>query len=753
MRALVAVVVVVSAGIAHADTAADVARSAARLDYAAAAARLEADARKHPAGAADALTNALAFRAAAGDDKRAAIDGEAAFRAARAMGDRDGAAVIARSLVAVYGRLGKDTPAVLDRALALTADSELDQRAFLAAKRAAQLWAASCPVPLWEGLCVKVDRVAPELLPNFVAAAAPAVGARCPGARLRLVPVARKKPLVDAAFAQLIRVEGLIDFDRLAAEGVTRDVSFAVATAMLYQADQRLEDALRATAPVDDLAELRTHEAIDLRNVYAFPLHAANAQLEIAAAFRLALVPQVLGDDVAGAIVPAGEAPDAFCASRAREAAPLRAAARATYDQCLKTAGEGAVLGPWTTACVRERAQLDVLATPPLLESLPPFAYELPEPVAEPPPALRADAPATVAEARAAFDAADRTGWNAAACSTVPTTLAAIANTQPDELDYQELAGLAAEHCHRWEPALRFYDRAAEHGSVAAQLDRATVQWILGDRATALATWRSIAAGDPSRFGAQFGLALAGLDGVLAHAPLPAKDAATVRTQIAVAKGLAKTRDARAAAAGAAGILAASIAPAQRGAAAYELEDVADDAHALQTRPWLWVALGAFERDTGRFERVAAEVPDDLVAQYDRALSLLAVGAGKAAEPLLARAAALGSIYDRAVAAGVLARQLGRFEVARKAYEEAILADDARPEAHEDLAILLAYVLAPRARTALEAAADLDNAALQFRAAGDVARAKRSLAERTQLPYQSLQPGELDSPSRGPASP
>jgi TolA-binding protein len=354
---------------------------------------LERYARKY-AGESDAgkvMSEVVFFNKGLGDDARAIANtrffvetfgGKQPAEAADAMfslasvyekrGDTDG---LVRHLRAYLARFG--------------ATGGADRRVIAHAKIGLALWAASCPVPLVDGSCVRVVR---ERAIGRRAAQLPSEQRQCGDAsRARITVVPRDARKVTEAMAALAAAAAAWDEVAGKPGGEERGARHYYAQARLAEADRAYEAFLAIALP----ANLDFHgadPAIQHRSLQRFDAwlterkrageaaiqryeearRATDNATSIAAVARLAQIQHNQADTLFSTEIPlpvrtgqfAAEKIEAFCDRMAEHAEPLEQVAIRAYQVCLDQSKRLGWYSEWSRLCERELGQLRPLDYP-----------------------------------------------------------------------------------------------------------------------------------------------------------------------------------------------------------------------------------------------------------------------------------------------------------------------------------------------------------------------------------------------------
>ncbi len=365
--------------------------------YDKAAAVLERYARKYAgeANAAQVMSEVVFFNKGLGDDARA-IANTRFFVDTFGARQPDEAANAMFSLASVYEKRG-DTAGLVRHLRAYLerfgAAGGADRRVIAHAKIGQALWAASCPVALVDGACVRVVR---ERAIDTRASQRPADQTRCGDAtrtRLTVVPRdARKVKEAMAAFAaasaEWTRAGGKTGGDELGAR-------HHHAQGKLAEADREYEAFLAIALPANldfhkanpaiAAQSLRRFDAWFLQRKRAAELaiqrYGAARQVSdnptsIAAVARLAQILHNQADTLYSTEIPlpvrtgrfAADKVEAYCDQMAAVGTPLEDQAITAYKVCLDQSKRLGWYSQWSKLCERELGQLRPVEYPPASE-------------------------------------------------------------------------------------------------------------------------------------------------------------------------------------------------------------------------------------------------------------------------------------------------------------------------------------------------------------------------------------------------
>jgi len=648
----------------------------------------------------DALAEAIELRAALGDEaKQIALVRKLQVQFGRTRPHE--AAAATSSLSPIYERQGGDALVkhLRDylRLHGTTGSPEDTVDAY--ARLGTALWQRSCPVPLIDGLCVRLERVRPA-----ATRARPASHCGSPAAASYTV-VPRAPGLVKQAAAAFTAV---VTATPTPANATTQR---ALATALLHQADQELETYLAVRFPTGldftpDRKQVR-QASLERFNAYltrkqqlgalATTKYSAVVATKlgppmVAALGRLGMISQAMSEDLSGAEIPkalrtgefASDKIAAFCAQMTAVAKPLMKRAIDAYDLCLIRSSERGIVDAASRLCERERVRLapspfartrelqaaPAPALPILTEPAVPAGKAWPRPLAE------------------ALGKLDPRGAPIAKpiCGTLVAQLTALDNRQA-QVDARYLLGLVFARCGMVAEAKRAYERVLElqPAHPAATSNLGELAWRAGSWQAAKQLWRAALAADGKLFAARVNLASAGLRELAAMTARDPNRRALEDDVRSQASNAAAVTDHPAPLVVLALLGYASADPKHHGLAPYFLRRarLLDDGS-----PYVDLARGVIDPGVAldAFQRAAAAVPDLEEAHQDLGLTYLMLRRPDEASAELARVTTRS--YDVLVARGIAARRMARHADAEARYAEAIALDPARPEAHFNLGVL-----------------------------------------------------------------
>ena len=677
-----------------------------------AAASHEEYARKY-AGERDAfsaLSDATYFRAAIGDDAKQVDDVQFLIRT---FGQKRAteAASAHLSLVPVMERRGRDAVIehLRDYLRVFGSSGGTDRAIAVRAKLGGVLWQKACPVAGTDGLCVKDQRV--DAKP----------GTTCGGKSfLKLTVVARDAQLARQARAMLATARAL--YERSSPQDPA--AQHAVALARLALADGELESYLAVQFPTGldfdpkrerartaslerftAFVEKKQKLGASARQSYEAIVMLKEPTAAVAAAERMGQLAQSFARQLSNAEF-ARDKIAAFCDKLVEVAVPFATQAETAFEICAQKASELGILDDHARRCFSERPR-----------------YALPEQFAQPTtgpipfsvePAVRSrkQDPRPLADALAAFAAAEHRGWTPALCKQVAGKLVNVTA--------HYMAGLAFHRCGLAAEARAQYE-LVRGSHAAARSNLGELEWRAGKRDAAKQTWRAALAIDGKLYAARANLGAAML--VELGARRDAKLESAARFELASALAVSDDPAAR--------VLMATLVerdPKQQGVARYFV------AEALRVTPARAVAhvaagvqaarRGAWPHALASFKEAVRLDPAASDAHERLGLALLRIARFTEASAQLA-AAAPG--YDVHVARGVALRGLGNLAEAEAAYAKAIAIDAARPDAHVNTGL----VLERKARSGAPAAAKatLARALEAYRRGGAKQRAAELEAE------------------------
>jgi outer membrane protein assembly factor BamD (BamD/ComL family) len=327
--------------------------------------------------AAAALSDAVTYRRALGDD-RAAIRDIEYFVDTFGRRQPGEASAALFGLAAIHERAGDRGAMVrtLERYLRRFASGDrIDRRIAAHAWLGEIAWRRSCKSPLPDGMCAAVSRE-----PSDSAAAV------CGGiARPRVAAIARDRRLVARARRHLDRALELAAGNAPTIARLERDrrarVSHWTGTARFLLAEAELEAFVAIEIPALDFDPRRPSRLARSRRAFAGWMRQAiaageradrsfrailggdNAGWAIAAAARMGQIPAIIADGiyrlgVPGHIARDPELTDRYCAELDREAGPLEERAVTALSFCLRESTSRGAATRWSELCERELERL-----------------------------------------------------------------------------------------------------------------------------------------------------------------------------------------------------------------------------------------------------------------------------------------------------------------------------------------------------------------------------------------------------------
>lgn len=614
----------------------------------------------------DALSDAIAYRTALGDHDKRIRDAQLWLKAYGTKKPDRGEAV-AYSLTAPIGTREEQIKRLREY-LRAWSGKNAEHRAVASVKLGDLLSAQSCPVPLVEGLCIKLvqDKVPAK---------------RCGPASLPRVSVVKRTAIYKQALAAYQAASKLGS----SAAQMPPAQAWAVGMATIGLADEELEKMLGASFPSgldfsDGPAKAANLKKLDawlaeqsrfgssLARRYQSVLALKDASSSIVGALRLAQSVQALERALLLGELPkdvttgpyAKDRTEAYCVVMRGQAEPLGDRALESFRICTEKAAEFGIYDSYVRACWREAQLARPSEFPPRELHADPSLGALAA-VVEPP--LAGDA---------TFEANDKTGWTEAMCRKAADAY------RKSGAHY--MAGLSYHRCGLVADARRAYEQA---GEAQALSNLGELAWRGGDRAGAIKLWERALAKNAKLFAAHTNLAIALLEQLRGSAnrkQLEADVTSHARSALAVGHdGTPYVVLAHLALdAGKLDLAALLVQDAVRTndklASAHEARGVV----AVRKDTWT-VALAAFDQ-------AASVAPTSDAARLSAALASLRVGRYDAANKHLA--AIKTSTYDVEVARGVAARGLLDMGKAEAAYEAALKRDRKRVEAHYNLGLL-----------------------------------------------------------------
>jgi TolA-binding protein len=365
--------------------------------YDKAAAVLERYARKY-AGEADAskvMSEVVFFNKGLGDDAKAIANTKYFVDAFGAKQPAEAANAMF-SLASVYEKRG-DTDGLVRHLRAYLArfgdTGGADRRVIARAKIGLALWAASCPVPLVDGSCVKVVR---ERAISRRATQLVTEQRQCGDAsRTKVTVVARDAREVKEAMAELAAAAAAWDAVGGKTGGDEVSARHYYAQGKLAEADREYEAFLAIALPAN-LDFDKSNQAIQAQSLKRFDAWAAERKrvadaaiqrydaarkvtdnaTSIAAVARLAQIQHNQADALFTTEIPlavrtgpfAADKIEAFCDRMGEFGDPLEEAAIRGYQVCLDQSKRLGWYGEWSKLCERELGQLRPVDHPPSSE-------------------------------------------------------------------------------------------------------------------------------------------------------------------------------------------------------------------------------------------------------------------------------------------------------------------------------------------------------------------------------------------------
>lgn len=331
-----------------------------------------------------ALSDAVQFRKGIGDDTRALADTQQFVKlygktrqaeAATAMfsmtaihekaGDLDKLAAHLRAYLAQWGRIGG-----------------ADRRVIANAKLGDALWRSACPVPLIDGTCMKLTRVAS--ISKKLRVTSDGIPKRCGDetqGELSVVPRDERK--VKAAMAAY--AAAIAEYEKGAITGDTRGALYWYAQARFGTLERQYEQYLAMQIPGNltfsarqpALAEQsrkrftawfdgKSNLGVAMKKEYEAIIGLKDGAVAIAAAARLGAISQNFSVQLFRAEIPvdqrtgpyAEETSQAYCDELLKVAEPLQQFAETSYEACLSTSTKLGWFSEWSRTCERELGQL-----------------------------------------------------------------------------------------------------------------------------------------------------------------------------------------------------------------------------------------------------------------------------------------------------------------------------------------------------------------------------------------------------------
>ena len=615
----------------------------------------------------DALSDAIAYRTALGDHGKRISNAQYWIKTFGAKRPDRGEAV-GYSLTAPLGTREEQIKRLREY-LRVWSGKNAEHRAVALVKLGDLLSAQSCPVPLVEGLCVKLVR---EKVP----------AKRCGPASLPRLAVVKRTAMYKEALASYQNASK----SGSAAAQMPPAQTWAVAMATIGLADEELEKMLGASFPrgldfsdgpakaaslkkFNDWLSEQSRLGMSLARRYQSVLAFKDASSTVAAALRLAQSVQALERALLVGELPkdvtsgpyAKDKTEAYCTAMRGQAEPLAERALESFRVCLEKAAEFGLHDSYTRACLREAQLAKPTEYPPRELHADPSLGAL-APVLEPP-----------AAGDATFEANDKSGWTDAMCRKAADAYR--------KRGAHYMAGLSYHRCNLVADARRSYEQASDAQALS---NLGELAWRGDDRAGAIKLWERALAKNGKLSAANTNLAIAKLEQLRA-APANRKQLEADVTWHAQS-ALAVNHD------GTPHVVLAHVALDARklDLAAQLLHDAVNTndklASAYEARGVLAVRKDTWSAAVESFERAATAAPTSDSARLGAALASLRVGRFDVASKHLA--AIKTSTYDVELARGVAARGLSDVTKAEAAYEAAVKRDPKRVEAHYNLGLL-----------------------------------------------------------------
>lgn len=354
--------------------------------YKEAAEKLEEYATKY-AGEKDAfpaLSDAVQFRKGIGDDAKALADTQQFVRMYGKTRQAE-AATAFFSMTAIHEKAGDlDKLAAHLRAYLVQwgATGGADRRVIAQAKLGDALWRSACPVPLIDGTCMRMTRVAS--ISRKLRVAADGIPKRCGDeTQAELVMVPRDDRKVKAAM--LAYAAAIAEYEKGNVTGDTRGALYWYAQSRFGKLERQYEQYLSMQIPgnltfSDRQPALRDQSrkrfttwfngkselGVAMKKDYEGIIALKDGAVAIAAAARLGAISQNFSVQLFRAEIPADQrtgpyaedTSQAYCDELLKVAEPLQTFAEAAYEGCLTTSTKLGWFSEWSRTCERELGQL-----------------------------------------------------------------------------------------------------------------------------------------------------------------------------------------------------------------------------------------------------------------------------------------------------------------------------------------------------------------------------------------------------------
>jgi len=354
--------------------------------YKEAAEKLEEYAAKY-AGEKDAfpaLSDAVQFRKGIGDDAKAIADTQLFVKMYGKTRQAE-AATAFFSMTAIHEKTGDLDKLAAHLRAYLTqwgAVGGADRRVIANAKLGAAQWQAACPVPLIDGTCMKMTRVAS--IGRKLRVAADGIPKRCGDeTQGELVMVPRDESKARAAM--MAYAAAIAEYENGNVTGDTRGALYHYAQSRFGRLERQYEQYLAMQLPGNltfserqparrDQARKRfgtwfagkSELAVSMKKEYETIINLKDGAIAIAAAARLGAISQNFSVQLFRAEIPADqrtgpfaeETSQAYCDELTKMAEPLQEFAEHSYEACLATSTKLGWFSEWSRTCERELGQL-----------------------------------------------------------------------------------------------------------------------------------------------------------------------------------------------------------------------------------------------------------------------------------------------------------------------------------------------------------------------------------------------------------